>query len=123
LTVPVHWETARTVVWGPGGDEECMATPVTDCPKVIRYFLVDAAQIDAYRDAEAAVAGAGFAIDEPFDPTCLELDFCAFRALREAVELQVNVNPPGKGDGGVADPDRVTIRIIALESHRAEGRP
>jgi hypothetical protein len=113
IAVSEDWEAARTIVHAPGGDIDCTPTPFSDCPYVVRFYIVDGTQVDTYQELLAAVTLSGFTLQREFDPECDgQTDPCGFTALREADQIFVAVYPPGRDDGtGVARADRVTARV------------
>lgn len=117
LAIPSDWELAKTEVRGPDGDVRCDPLVNAGCPAVVRYYLVDATPIEVFAAAKEAAMGAGFEVQEEFDPACNappSVPACRFIAARDADHIVVNVYGPGKDDGtGVGQANRVTVRMTA----------
>jgi len=107
LAVPNGWTVARTDV------NDCVDTPVTDCPTVTRYYITDTTTANAYLQAIAAVSDPRFQMERDFGCEGVS-PACAFLAIRDGDELWVTINEPGRSDDVEIDRfDRVTVRVIA----------
>jgi len=52
LAIPPTWEFVHTTTTAPGAENDCVEFLTTDCPRVVRYYLVDGMPIDAYPQAK-----------------------------------------------------------------------
>jgi len=118
LAVPGTWELVRTEVVTPETENGC-STLMGSCPRVARYYLVDADASDAYAEAKQAVTAAGLEIDQEVSPLCNDSPprspACSLVAIRVSDLVQVSLWDQGEDPAnlGVAEEGRTLIRVMA----------
>ena len=93
VTIPSDWQLVKTVLRGPGQDEQCEPATSSECPASIRYYVASDDPLHELRLAEDFATKAGFEVSQRMSPGCdLPTSFaCAFVSARADDSLLVTI--------------------------------